>query len=103
MKVTKKRAKLLAELEAIIGHETYNANIQNWGAGGAFLGEGRAFRYPLSYISDGEKTKGHEYFGDIPPEVLMTGHYRFGANQLSVMRALDEVVRRLEEKYGFRV
>jgi hypothetical protein len=47
-KLTKKRIDLLVELERIIGNETYNGNIQNWGPGGEYYGEGREFRYPLS-------------------------------------------------------
>ncbi|MEZ5769781.1 MAG: hypothetical protein R3D80_20615 [Paracoccaceae bacterium] len=32
--MTKKRAKLLAELEYLLGSECYNGNIQNWGPNG---------------------------------------------------------------------
>ncbi len=31
MKLTTKRLALLREMEAIIGNECYNGNIQNWG------------------------------------------------------------------------
>ncbi len=48
MKLTTKRLALLREMEAIIGDECYNGNIQNWGPNGAFYGTGREFRYPTN-------------------------------------------------------
>jgi hypothetical protein len=57
-KLSKARSLLLLELESIIGNECYNANIQNWGPNGVFEGEGREFRYPITFIdSDGKKDK----------------------------------------------
>ncbi|MEW2839098.1 hypothetical protein, partial [Vibrio sp. JC34] len=41
------RKELLIKLEKIIGSSCYNGNIQNWGANGEWLGEGRSFRYPI--------------------------------------------------------
>lgn len=40
---------LLTRMEAIIGSECYNSNIQNYGAWGVWEGEGRSFRYPVTY------------------------------------------------------
>jgi hypothetical protein len=39
-KVSQKRARLLAQLEYIVGNNCYNGNIQNWGTGGTYEGEG---------------------------------------------------------------
>ena len=47
--MNEKRKRLLIELEDIIGHEFYNAKIQNWGPGGVFEGEGRELRYPVTF------------------------------------------------------
>ncbi|MBZ9755261.1 hypothetical protein LB524_08180 [Mesorhizobium sp. ESP6-5] len=55
-KLTKARKTLLIKFESIIGNECYNANIQNWGPGGVFQGEGREFRYPITF-RDEEGTK----------------------------------------------
>ncbi len=52
-KLTKKRAKLLAELEQIVGNNCYNGSIQNYGPYGVYEGAGRYFRYPLT-VSDAE-------------------------------------------------
>jgi len=103
-KMTKKRAALLVELEHVIGSNCYNGNIQNWGPGGAYYGEGRSFRYPLTTVDQhGEKRKAYTPDRSISPEVLSTGYYAFGANRLHIITALDEVLRHLEEKHGLKL
>jgi hypothetical protein len=54
--MNEKRKRLLIELEEIIGHEFYNAKIQNWGPGGVFEGEGRELRYPVTFHDEVGKT-----------------------------------------------
>lgn len=103
-KLTKKRAKLLSELEYLIGNNCYNGNIQNYGAGGAYYGEGRTFRYPLTTLDakrEKQKTYGSASTND--PEALKTGYYAFGANRLHIMTALDEVLRHLEEHHNLKI
>lgn len=103
-KMTKKRARLLADLEYLIGSNCYNGNIQNYGAGGAFYGEGRTFRYPLMTIDAEQgkkKTRGRVSADD--PRELSTGYYSFGANRLHIMTALDEVLRYLEDNHDLKV
>lgn len=98
------RAALLAQLENLVGNSCYNGNIQNWGPGGVFLGEGRSFRYPLTLIdSEGDKVKRHRAATDVPPETLKTGYYAFGANQLHIVEALDEVLKYLESNHGLKL
>jgi hypothetical protein len=100
-KLSKRRMHLLLELENIIGNECYNANIQNWGPNGVFEGEGREFRYPITFIySHGHKVKTKTPDPTTPVEVAVTGFYAFGANQLQIIRALDKVVQHLEQQYG---
>jgi len=103
-KITKKRAKLLAELEYMIGGHCYNASIQNWGPGGVFDGEGREFRYPLTIVDaeDNKRKVRYRADGDKPGE-LITGYYAFGANQLQIMMALDKALLHLEENYGLKI
>ena len=101
---SEKRKTLLLELENIIGNECYNQNIQNWGPNGVFEGEGREFRYPITFIgSDGNKIKRKSADNTIPASVAMTGYYAFGANQLQVVRALDKVLAHLEQQYSFTI
>jgi hypothetical protein len=99
-----KRMKLLLELENIIGNECYNANIQNWGPGGVYEGEGRKFRYPVTFVDkDGTKIKRKYLDNTLPVDVARTGRYAFGANELHIVTALDNVVRYLEENFQLRV
>lgn len=103
-RITKKRAKLLADLEYLIGSNCFNASIQNWGPGGVFEGEGRDFRYPLTVIdNEGAKRKTRYKADPDAPTELITGYYAFGANQLQIMMALDDVVRHLEQNYDLKL
>ena len=100
----KERAELLAELEHIIGRNCYNGNIQNWGPAGAYYGEGRTFRYPLTTIDEnGEKLKTYSRAHGLSAEVLSSGYYAFGANRLHIISALDKVLHHLEEKHGLKL
>ena len=103
-KLTKKRARLLAELEYLVGSSCYNASIQNWGPGGVFEGEGRDFRYPLTVVDpEGGKHKIRYRADGDTPAALITGYYAFGANQLQIMMALDDVLRHLEDNHGMKI
>lgn len=104
MGMSKKRLELLLGLEDIVGNECYNANIQNWGPHGTFEGEGREFRYPITFVdSEGKKTKRRYLDHSISADLAITGHYAFGANHLHIIRAMDKVVRYLEENHGFKI
>ncbi|MBC7166311.1 MAG: hypothetical protein H5U23_03000 [Phenylobacterium sp.] len=94
---------LLVRMEAIIGSECYNANIQNYSAWGVWEGEGRSFRYPVTYIRNGQEEKRKARVDDLEPEALITGHYKFGANELSIHRALVRIVDLLEADYGLKI
>jgi hypothetical protein len=99
--MNEKRKRLLVELEKIVGNEFYNTNIQNWGPGGVFEGEGRALRYPVIFRGeDGRTIKTKRVDVDLPAHTIITGIYKFGANELSIMRALDLIVSHLERSYG---
>jgi hypothetical protein len=75
--------------------------LQIWGPGGIFEGEGRALRYPVTMRGkDGKLIKTKHVDAALPGATVITGMYRLGANELSIMRALDPVVSHLERKYG---
>lgn len=102
--ISKKRAELLARLEDIIGSECYNDNIQNWGPGGVYEGEGRDFRYPVTFIdTHGKKIKKRSAAIDLPAEIIRTGHYAFGANRLHIVMGLDRVISFLEREYDLKI
>ncbi|WP_298244496.1 hypothetical protein [uncultured Bradyrhizobium sp.] len=104
VRISKKRAAILLELEQIVGCETFNSKIQNYGSDGTFLGEGRDFRYPLSFTDEaGQKIKRRSPYADLPVNVQMTGRYVMGANELHIMRALEKLVRYLEERHELKI
>lgn len=94
---------LLIKMERIIGSECYNGKIQNYGPGGVWEGEGRSFRYPVKFLDGDEAQKHWTVPADIAPEVLMTGRYQFGSNELSIFRALAKIVEMFERDYGVRL
>ena len=100
----KKRKRLLIDLEKIVGNEFYNAHIQNWGPGGVFEGEGRAIRYPITFIDKDRgifKTK--QVDDKLPSDTIATGSYRLGANELNIMRAIDRILSYLERHHGLDI
>lgn len=92
---------LLAEMERIVGSECYNGNIQNYSSWGVWEGEGRSFRYPASFVRGDRIEKRSGRTADLPAEQLITGHYRFGANELGIYRALIKIVDMLQRDFGF--
>ena len=101
----KKLMPLLVEIEKIIGSSFYNGNIQNYGPGGFYEGEGRDIRYPVTVIKDGEKVKISKYYqcDNYDSTVLATGRYRLGANELHVFSAAFEIVKYLHENFDLDV
>ncbi len=92
---------LLVRMEGIIGQECYNGNIQNYSSWGEWEGEGRSFRYPVTFIRKGAEEKRRASSSDLAHEELVTGYYKFGANELSIYRALMRIIDMLEAEYGF--
>ncbi|QXH36556.1 hypothetical protein [Pseudomonas muyukensis] len=105
--------RLLHEIEYEIGSECYNGNIQNFGPGGTWEGEGRDFRYPIRFTnSDGVREK---YRGELPytkstsgemancilgEERFNSAHYAFGANELYILRGIKHALEKLETRFG---
>ena len=105
--------RLLHDIEWDIGNECYNGNIQNFGPGGLWEGEGREFRYPVTFLnSKGAKEK---YRNQLPFSLNADGkfsncvlgfnryssaHYAFGANQLHILRGIRIALENLERRFG---
>ncbi|WP_051153687.1 hypothetical protein [Litoreibacter arenae] len=104
-KFTKKRAKLLADLEHLVGKNCYNGNIQNYGAGGFYEGAGRDFRYPLTMIDEAGEKRKRKFppATEVSPEMLSSGYYAFGANRLHIIKALNEVLEYLEVNSNLKI
>jgi len=94
---------LLIELENIVGNEFYNKNIQNYSRWGELESEGRSYRYPVTFNNGVSNYKTRNVFKDIPSEDLITGYYACGANDISIYRALNKVLRHLVENYGLKL
>jgi len=94
------KRKLVIRLEEIIGNKCYNGSVQNWGSNYERYCDGREFRYPITFIDDGEKQKARKVDPKMPIKKLRTGYYAFGANQLHINEALSEIVELLEKEYG---
>lgn len=102
MKLTKKTAKLIYDIESIIGNKCYNEN--------AAYGYGDYIRYPVwAYTTQQDKTQVWEKFRyntqrgsypNIKPSEAKSLVYRFGANELEIGKAIIEVLEFLEERYN---
>src|SRR5574341_1984646 len=101
-KISSLRRKLLITFESVVGESCYNGNIQNYGPGGEWDGEGRSFRYPITFIGADRRGIKRWYTDDlnVPDAVLLNGHYKFGANELHIMYALNQILDMLEEVTG---
>lgn len=102
-KLTKAHRKVLVQLESILGNECYNASIQNYGPGGIREADGRGFRYPLTVRlneQNKQKIRDHTVPENISDQMLRSGYYSFGANQLDVITALEKILRHLEKHHG---
>lgn len=111
MKINKKTAKLICDIEYIIGGYCWNDN--------ASYGNGDYIRYPVwanvtnkiknETTGKFEETQEWEkisYFNvnhrkpALPPKDVKTLEYRFGANELVIGRAIVKTLEYLEERYG---
>lgn len=101
MKLTKNTAKLIYNIESIIGNNCYN--------GQADYGYGDYIRYPVwAYTTQGkekvwEKFRYNTQYGTYPnikPSEAKSLEYHFGANELEIGKAIIEVLEFLEERYN---
>lgn len=97
--VSEKRRRLLQALERIVGSSCYNPNIQNY-EGPHLIDEGRHFRYPITFIKDGAVAKTSLSQYQVDAEAILSGHYQFGANEMAIMSALNEIISFIEKEYG---
>ncbi len=105
MELTKEMAKVVAELEYIIGSECYNPNsYDGWNDI-----EGRDFRYPVNLPDANGSFKkvrqnlNHAYNvdpDDITPDAVSYMKYKFGSNELFIGQGIINTLRFLEERYG---
>lgn len=109
MKLTKKTARLIADLEYLIGKECYNPNsYDGWNDI-----EGCDFRYPINvpintqnsdvvYIKIKDMISKSRLIdeNDITPETVPFIKYKFGSNELFVGRGIINILEYLENRYN---
>ena len=94
---------ILVRMEAIIGSECFNANIQTTAPGASGRAKD-AHSDTLSPTSATARRRSASRASMISrPEALITGHYKFGANELSIHRALVRIVDMLKTDYGLTI
>ena len=98
------KKKLLIKLESIIGNSCYNGNIQNWGPNYEQYHDGRGIRYPITFLGE---SNNKEKVKTVPPDMsfdkMKTGYYAFGANRLSIMSSLAEIIEYLEKNHNLKL
>lgn len=107
MKIDQKTAKLICELEYLIGSECYNPNsYDGWNDI-----EGLYFRYPVRIRPNEEtdrcsKIKGKisedrlYYNGEYKERNIRSMHYAFGSNRLYIGTGFINALEFLEDRYG---
>ena len=105
MKKTKAIAKLIYELEFLIGTECYNPNSYDGYSGE----EGCSFRYPVFITPNDDsaedfkfysKVNNEMYIQPIQPKMIPTMKYKFGSNHLYIGNGLIKALEYLEKRYG---
>lgn len=103
MKLNKTMAKLVCDLEYLIGGECYNPNSYDGWTGD----EGCGFRYPVYVYPDKTaeepmKIRGNvaDRVPDISPEAISTMKYKFGSNHLFIGEGIVKILNELETRYG---
>ena len=117
MKLTKKTAKLVCDLEYLIGSRCYNANSYNGWTGD----EGCDFRYPVKVEIGNipKRTKVDEYgiireevneykirgnvysaHPELRPKDVTSLKYKIGSNELYIGAGIIDVLDFLEERYN---
>lgn len=99
MKIDKKIAKVICDLEFQIGSECFNPNsYDGWNDV-----EGCEFRYPV-FINTSEKDdseiKIRSIADAVKPDYVKSLKYKFGANHLFIGLGIINVLKYLEKRYG---
>ena len=95
-------AKLICELEYLIGSQCYNPSSYD-----GFTGEeGCDFRYPVYALNDGDGRKLFKFRGNVAhsassfsSDTIHTMKYKFGANHLFIGKGIKKILLELERRY----
>jgi hypothetical protein len=90
---------LLIHGEWLIGCNCYNGNIQNYRGRGELESIGRTFRYPVTFYNDGVPKKESYIPKGTGSLALLSGSYRFGANELRIFKGILALLEFIENRY----
>ena len=103
MKIDETTAKLICELEYLVGSECYNPNSYDGWTGIA----GKEYRYPVYALDkegDEELTKFRGNVGrhadEFTEKTIRTMKYKFGSNHLFIGNGILNILDTLEKRYG---
>ena len=97
MTINENTAKLISELEDLVGHTCYNGDSYN----GWTDEYGCSFRYPVTYLKkDGTRGKAKYSKLDMDYSKVDEMFYKFGANELYIGAGLIHVLNELEKRFG---
>ena len=95
MRINKRIANLIAQLEYEIGSQCYNPNSYDGYTGE----EGCEFRYPV-YVHQNDTDEKYRYIiTNLTPKEINTIKYKFGSNHLFIGKGLINVLKYLEDRY----
>lgn len=102
MKIGPEMAKLICELEYLLGGECYNPSSYDGWTGS----EGLEYRYPVYALKDPESNELSKFRGNVAESAnrfsertVRTMKYKFGANHLFVGNGIKKVLEAIEERY----
>lgn len=98
------RKRILLSMENAIAKSCYNGNVQNYGPWGVPETEGRFFRFPITLHNNAcanIKTKIPDV--GVSMESLRASYYKFGANELHVLDALEYILQNLEKEFDLNI
>lgn len=103
MKIDSGMAKLICELEYLLGSECYNPSSYDGWTGI----EGREYRYPVYALNDPESNELSKFRWNVAKSAssfsertVRTMKYKFGANHLFVGIGIKKILEALEERYN---
>jgi len=104
MKLNNETAKLVAELEYLIGKECYNPNSYDT----YYDCYGKQYRYPITfpkneqedYVKTRYSLNDTSFITEITEDVIKKMHYKIGSNQLYIGRGIIQILEYLEEYYN---
>lgn len=110
MKIDEKTAKLICEIEYIIGDQCYNPSSYDGWTGE----EGREFRYPVNVYPNKEASKAvkirgnvcndfmynNYYHGEFNESNIRSMKYKFGSNHLFIGTGIIKALDLLEKRYN---